>query len=131
MFEWFVKKTNNKKGFTLIELVVVIAILGILSAIAVPKFGESRKNAADVAHKANKRTLESAAIMCIAKEGAPTADAGVTWTGAKSGDGATHMWEDYLQDWPPAPTGTGDTSVDGKAYTVTISTTGEIKVVNE
>lgn len=65
MLEWINKK-RNKKGFTLVELVVVIAILGILSAIAVPKLGKSRLTSQVAAHNANVRVLKSTVAMYIA-----------------------------------------------------------------
>ena len=46
MFAWFRKTLNHKEhGFTLIELVVVLAILGILIALAVPRYLGARKKA--------------------------------------------------------------------------------------
>jgi type IV pilus assembly protein PilA len=38
MFRIFRKKLKDKKGFTLVELLVVLAVLAIISAIAVPRF---------------------------------------------------------------------------------------------
>ncbi|MDW7667538.1 MAG: type II secretion system protein [Bacillota bacterium] len=38
MFKFVNKRLRNRKGFTLIELIVVIAILGILALIAIPRF---------------------------------------------------------------------------------------------
>jgi len=69
MFKWLVNKMNNNKGFTLVELVVVIAILGILSAIAIPKFFGTTAKANRTAVEANLRVIESAATLYEAENG--------------------------------------------------------------
>lgn len=50
-------------AFTLIELVIVIAILAILMAIAIPKFQSTNERAKITAHNANVRSIENAAIL--------------------------------------------------------------------
>ncbi|WP_439822067.1 type II secretion system protein [Phascolarctobacterium faecium] len=61
--------TKNQKGFTLVELVVVIAILGILAGIAIPRFMSATETARGAKTVADLRTLESAAVMYYAKTG--------------------------------------------------------------
>jgi prepilin-type N-terminal cleavage/methylation domain-containing protein len=60
-------KKKNQKGFTLVELVVVIAIIGILAAIAVPKFTEVSESARGARIAADLRTIDSAIALAIAK----------------------------------------------------------------
>jgi type IV pilus assembly protein PilA len=60
-----IKILKNKKGFTLIELVVVIAILAILAAIAIPKFANMR---IESAVKADAGTAAQIANACRIQE---------------------------------------------------------------
>lgn len=60
---------KNQKGFTLVELVVVIAILGILAGLAIPRFMDATTNARGSRLVADLRTIESAESMYYAEKG--------------------------------------------------------------
>lgn len=51
---------RNSKAFTLVEVLIVVAILGLLAAIAVPNFMKARTDAAAGVHVANIRAIEDA-----------------------------------------------------------------------
>ena len=53
-------RITKKKAFSLIELVIVIVILGIIAAIAIPRIGSGSKNAGESALRANLASLRNA-----------------------------------------------------------------------
>ena len=57
---------KKKKGFTLIELIIVIAIIAIISAIAIPKLLNSKDDANTKADIANAKTIANASLNAIA-----------------------------------------------------------------
>ena len=83
------KLRRNKKGFTLAELLIVIAIIGILVAIAMPIFRSQVDNAEKMVVQANCRTVLSQASVEILDKGYFTDD---------KGDKITSNVKDYVYD---------------------------------
>lgn len=93
------KMFSKKRGFTLVELMVVVIIIGILVAIAIPLYSGIQQKAKESACEANVRTISGAAAMYHAENGSFPADVVALVT-----DG-------YLQDTPVCPLG-GEYSID-------------------
>ncbi len=105
---------KKKKGFTLIELIIVIAIISILAAIAIPRYNKSKLKAAYTADEANRQVLTTAAEMAIADGNVDS----FPWT-----DG-NPAHNEYIEKWPEMPKGIGH---DGYSYRVNYEN-GVIKI---
>lgn len=57
------KKLLNKKGFTLMEMLIVVAIIVILVAISIPTFSNSLESSKKATDAANLRSAKSAYVM--------------------------------------------------------------------
>ena len=94
---------RKEEGFTLVELMVVVLIIGILVAIAIPVFNAARDNAQQKACFANMRTIDGSVQQWVAAEvGRSAADCTV----------AILVADGYLVDEPVCP-------ADGSSYTIT------------
>jgi len=90
-------RKTGRSGFTLVELLIVIAIIGIVSVLAVQKFGGLKEKAEDKANIANMQRISSGieayhlAHLDKSDSAIDRLDSLMVWT--KSKDGTGGMWE--------------------------------------
>lgn len=88
---------QTQKGFTLIELMIVVAIIGILAAVAIPKFAQMIERAKEGATKSNLGAIRSAVSIYYGKnEGAYPASIASTAAFIGTAD------SNYMQELPKA-----------------------------
>jgi prepilin-type N-terminal cleavage/methylation domain-containing protein len=106
--------SQNQSGFTLIEIVLVLSILGILAAIAIPKFIDLSEDAHDASTRATHGGFSSAVNIIHAEWLARgSSSVAVSPTGWPIGSGSppmthprcTTVWTDILTSPPPATPG--------------------------
>lgn len=117
MFNKFRRVLKNHKGFTLVELMVVVVIIGILVAIAVPVYSSSTKTAERRAVEANLRTIDSAIMQFqVANDGTSPTDISLQLVGT----------DKFLAAKPAGPGTTTNYSIDSTTHRATVTSTASV-----
>lgn len=109
---------RKKKGFTLAELLIVVAIIAVLTAIAVPLFTASIKKANDSVEAANLRALRGTAVVKILEENMTLDEGDDCWVATADIDAKGNMTNLNVQSAKKAEADSERKS--GDTYTVII-----------
>ena len=135
-------RENRRKGFSLLELVIVVVIIGIIAAIAIPRMSRGAAGAAEAALTGDLAVLRNAIdLYTVEHGGTPPAEATfeaqlTTYTDsvgdAQATRDTTHYYGPYIRKIPPLPVGarkgaTGVKATDGAGIGwIYIESTGSI-----
>ena len=111
-------KIKNTKGFTLMEMLIVVAIIAILVAIAIPTFTKQLEKAREAADIANIRSAYSEAMVKYLNDEEDTSAQSQPMTQKEDDWQTTGIWPNYLND------GKAVSVKNGEVVTVTIEDDG-------
>ena len=113
------QKGRNQKGFTLVEMMVVVVIIGILVAVAVPVYNSVTERAERSAVEANLRTIDGAIMTYYATVDNPTPL-------TASNDGVGQLVAAKLLAADPSVTGGITYAIDGTAPNQRATFSGDV-----
>src|ERR1700735_189354 len=99
-------RANASRGFTLVEILIVVVILGILAAIVIPQFTNASQNARESSLQSTLQTLRSQIQLFKLQHGDTLPDLVTDWTpltGSTSYGNPTQNYGPYMQAAPVNP----------------------------
>ena len=121
------KKFTNKKGFTLMEMLIVVAIIAVLVAIAIPTFSNQLEKSREATDAANIRALYAEQMVEYLNKGAATSGTYTItqkttgWENNELEAGLKKLVKDPTNDYTGTPT-------NGETCTVAINDAGKVTI---